>query len=138
MTDTAAAVDAATLRRNRDTVLRFSEAWVRGDVDGLLALMSDEPVYKGSTGPGPGTFFQGREAVREAFSRMVTAPPPGTEPPPVTPPTMYLFEDRALVYWHLSLRKADGGTSEVDGVDVLTFTADGRIAVKDAYRKAFP
>ena len=51
---------------------------------------------------------------------------------------MYFFADKALVFWHLSLRAADGSASEVDGVDVLSFTDDGRIAVKDAYGKAFP
>lgn len=54
------------------------------------------------------------------------------------PPEMYFFADKALVFWHLSLRAADGSASEVDGVDVLSFTDDGRIAVKDAYGKAFP
>ena len=47
---------------------------------------------------------------------------------------MYFFADRALVFWRLVL---PGSDREVDGVDVMTFTDDGRIAVKDAYRKAF-
>ena len=123
-------------RLQRDTVMRFSAAWDAGDVDALLDLMSDEPIYKGSTGPNPGTEFIGRDAVREAFERMVGpnrgSVPEESEPEPE--PEMYFFGNRALVSWTLILPGAD---SEVGGVDVFTFTDDGRIAVKDAYRKAF-
>lgn len=126
--------DATRYARNRATILRFSEAWSRGDVDGLLALMSADPTYRGSSGPGPGTCFRGRDEVRAAFARMLT---PQADAPPVPPPRMFLFENQALVYWTLKLRAADGSFSEVDGVDVLSFTDDGKIAMKDAYRKAF-
>ncbi len=128
--------DSSRQAANRATVLRFSEAWSRGDVDTLLSLMSDDPTYRGSTGPGPGTCFRGQDEVRAAFARMVT--PQSSPGAPAPEPRMFFFEDQALVYWHLSLRAADGTASEVDGVDVLSFTDDSRIAVKDAYRKAFP
>lgn len=121
----------------QETLLRFGTAWAAGDVETLLSLMSDEPVYKGSTGPGPGTTYTGRDQVRAAFQRMVGANAGSAPPAPAPPPQMYLFEDRALVFWRLTLPGASGGISEVDGVDVITFTEDGRIAVKDAYRKAF-
>lgn len=116
----------------RETVVRFSAAWARGDVDSLLSLMSDDPVYKGSTGDGPGTCYRGREAVRAAFARMVS---PSAEAPPRA--EMYFFANRALVFWQLDMVGPDGSKRKTDGVDVLTFTSDGRIAVKDAYRKAF-
>ena len=59
----------------------------------------------------------------------------GSEPAePAPPPQMYFFADRALVFWSLVL---PGSDSEVDGVDVITFTDDGCIAVKNAYRKVF-
>lgn len=125
------------LQKHRETLLHFSAAWARGDVDGLLELMTADPVYRGSSGPGPGSYFQGRDAVRTAFARMVppqTAAAAATLPPP---PQMYFFEDRALVYWNLSLPGPDGTARAVDGVDIITFDADGKIAVKDAYRKAF-
>ena len=38
----------------RQTIIRFGTAWAAGDVDGLMSLMSDEPRYRGSTGPDPG------------------------------------------------------------------------------------
>ena len=126
------------IKKRRETLELFSAAWSNGDVDALLDLMSENPVYKGSTGEGPGTTFTGREEVRANLARMVSANKPSdTNEDPVSPPQMYFFADRALVYWHLTLAAADGSSNEVDGVDVITFTDDGRIAVKDAYRKAF-
>ena len=118
----------------RETLIRFSAAWAVGDVDALLSLMSDEPIYKGSTGPEPGTVFAGREQVRAALQRMAGGNAGSAPAEPAPPPEMYFFADRALVFWRLVL---PGSASAVDGVDVMTFTDDGRIAVKDAYRKAF-
>jgi hypothetical protein len=57
-------------------------------------------------------------------------------PPPAPGPRPFFFENHALVYWHLTLPGTDGPV-EVDGVDVITFDDQDRIAVKDAYRKAF-
>lgn len=118
----------------RQTIIRFGTAWAAGDVDGLMSLMSDEPRYRGSTGPDPGNEFVGSEQVRAAFER-IAGPNAGSEPPtPAPPPEMYFFGNRALAFWRL---KFPGSDREVEGVDVMTFTNDGRIAVKDAYRKAF-
>ncbi len=121
------------------TLASFSAAWSAGDVDKLVSLMSDEPIYKGSTGPNPGTSYSGRENIHAAFKRMVpsnvSADKKDEEP---EPPQMYFFDDnRALVFWRLPFPNPEGGSSEVDGIDIMTFTDDGRIAVKDAYRKAF-
>jgi hypothetical protein len=121
-------------QRQRETLARFSAAWSTGDVNTLLELMSDEPVYKGSTGPEPGTVCSGRDAVRAAFERMTAGNKSAVPGTPQPPPESYFFGNRALVYWRLAL---PGAATEVSGVDVLTFTDDGRIAVKDAYRKAF-
>lgn len=118
----------------RETIIRFGAAWAADDVDGLMSLMGDEPRYRGSTGPEPGTEFVGSEQVRAALER-IAGPNAGSAPSkPAPPPEMYFFEDRALAFWRL---KFPGSDREVEGVDVMTFTDDGRIAVKDAYRKAF-
>lgn len=131
------AVTDDRIAARRDTLQRFGAAWAAGDVDTLLSLMSDSPAYRGSTGPGPGTEFSGRDQVRAAFERMVGGNASNKPAVPQPPPQMYLFDDRALVYWTLNFVGKDGTPSAVDGVDVMTFTDDGRIAMKDAYRKAF-
>ena len=118
----------------RQTIIRFGNAWAAGDVDGLMSLMSDEPRYRGSTGPEPGNEFVGVEQVRAAFER-IAGPNAGSTPTkPAPPPEMYFFGNRALAFWRL---KFPGSDREVEGVYVMTFTNNGRIAVKDAYRKAF-
>ena len=48
----------------------FSKAWAAGDVDGVMALFNDDPVYRTSTGGGTGTTFSGRDEVRSAVARM--------------------------------------------------------------------
>ena len=132
-------VPSSIIDTRRKTLELFSAAWNRGDVNTLLSLMSDEPVYKGSTGDRPGTLYVGREEVRAAFERTLEGIADSPAPaPPATPPEIYFFSDRALVYWSLKLPGADGVLNQVDGVDVITFTDDGRVALKDAYRKAFP
>jgi len=129
-------VEEEIVQRRLDVLLRFSEAWRCGDVDTLLSLMSDEPVYRGSTGPLPGTEARGRQAVAAAFERMVGANRSQVPTAPAAAPRAHFFDSHALVYWHLTLPGANGPVA-VDGVDVITFDDEGRIAVKDAYRKAF-
>lgn len=83
---------AGSTDRYRKTLELFSAAWSRGDVDSLLSLMGDEPVYKGSTGARPGTLYGGREEVRAAFEKMAGGNAGADEPlPPATPPEMYFF-----------------------------------------------
>jgi ketosteroid isomerase-like protein len=122
-------------RRNAETLRRFSEAWARGDVDGLMALMTESPTYRASVGPRPGMVYQGREEVSAAFRRLFANPAPAASPPPAAEPAF--FGNRALSFWVLPGRAPDGSPAMVEGVDVLTFDEDGRIAAKDAYRKSW-
>jgi uncharacterized protein (TIGR02246 family) len=122
--------------RRRAVLERFSAAWAAGDVDALLSLMNDDPTYRGSTGPLPGTEARGREAVAAAFERMVgmnRGKPTAAAPEPLR---CHFFGDQALVYWQLVLPGANGGVP-VDGLDLMSFDAEDRITCKDAYRKAF-
>lgn len=127
-------------RSPRATVTAFNEAWDRGDVDGLMALMSDTPTYRASTGATPGTDHHGTEAVRSGFAEVIAAEQAGgsvTDAQTVTGEIL-TFGDRALSFWSYPIAGPDGAATEVEGVDVWTFTPDGRIAVKDAYRRSFP
>jgi hypothetical protein len=113
----------------RSTVEKFSRAWVRGDVDGLMTLMSDVPLYKTSSG----STFEGREEVREGFLRICRPAEPSASPAP--PPSLCFFADKCLSYWSLKLPFPDGEPRWVEGIDVISFDPDGRIRIKDAYRK---
>lgn len=117
-------------------VEQFSAAWSRADVDTLMALMSDEPTYRASTGPGPGAVYRGRDAVRAAFERLLGDPPPVDDAPSPLPEVVML-DHRAVSYWSIPGTAPDGTPATIEGIDVLTFDADGRITEKDSYRKAW-
>jgi ketosteroid isomerase-like protein len=120
-----ACVAAVSEHLMRSTMERFSEAWARGDVDTLMSLMSEAPLYKTSSGLA----FEGREAVRQGLSKICQ---PGK---PAASPNWSFFGDKCLSYWSLELPSPDGERRSVDGVDVISFASDGRIRIKDAYRK---
>src|SRR5580765_8103215 len=52
---------------NRQAWQRFSGAWAKRDIDGLMALVTDDVVYGASVGPEPGATFRGRDEVRRGF-----------------------------------------------------------------------
>ena len=56
---------------NRQAWQRFSEAWAKRDIDGLMALVTDDIFYGASVGPEPGATFRGRDAVRRGFDHML-------------------------------------------------------------------
>ena len=56
---------------NEQVWQRFSEAWAKRDVDGLMALVTDDIIYGASVGPEPGATFRGRDEVRRGFDHML-------------------------------------------------------------------
>ncbi len=113
----------------RRTMESFTAAWARGDIDGLMGLFGDNPIYRTSSGAA----FEGSVALREGLSKMCLSPQ-GDTPSPAAPTRMHFFDRSCLTYWTLKL--ANGDTqSVVDGVDVITFDNQARLIVKDAYRK---
>jgi len=111
------------------TIEKFSRAWARGDIDGLMTLMSDAPLYKTSSG----STFEGREAVREGLLKICRPAEPTASPAP--PPRLCFFDDKCLSYWSLKLPCPDGEPRWIEGIDVISFDSDGKIRIKDAYRK---
>lgn len=109
----------------------FSRAWAERDVDTLLSLMTDDAMYVASVGPEPGTTFRGRVELASGFAQMFAhdadaVVEAGGEP--------LVVGDRAVSQWRYTVPRR-GGDSHVEvGVDLWLFR-DGRIAMKDAYRK---
>ena len=128
--DTANSVQSEALHDEmRRTMDRFSAAWRRGDIDGLMALFGDDPIYRTSSGIA----FEGRISLREGLIAMCH-PLPADDQPPANQAETYFFGRSCLTYWTLKL--ANGETQAVvDGVDVITFDGQARIILKDAYRK---
>ena len=109
----------------------FADAWNRHDVDELMSFMTDDCVFKATAGPdADGTVYEGMEEVRSAFANVwaifVDAHWGGAH--------HFVCGNRGVSEWTFSGTRADGTTVETSGCDVFTFR-DGKIAIKDSYRK---
>jgi steroid delta-isomerase-like uncharacterized protein len=112
----------------------FAEAFNRHDADALMRFMTDDCVFQASAGPDAcGKRHEGREAVRAAFSDVWKDFPDAQW----RSPRHFVCGDRGVSEWTFTGTKADGTRVEVDGCDLFTFR-DGRIAVKNSYRKNRP
>jgi ketosteroid isomerase-like protein len=108
---------------------RFTEATNRHDVDGMMALMSDDVVFE-STSPPEGRRFEGQDAVRACWDELFRGTPRGrfeTE-------EVIVSGERCTARWRyvFDVDSADAGC--VRGVDVFRVTND-KIAEKLSYVK---
>ena len=125
MTDTATRqVDIAFLES-------FCDAFNRHDLDAIMAHMTDDCVFDASAGPDvDGRRYSGQDAVRRGFLEVFDTFPDGQW----QAGRHLVAGDRGLSEWVFRGTKTDGTRVEVNGIDVFTFR-DGKIAVKDSFRK---
>lgn len=128
--------DASRRCDHTATVEAFNARWNDGDVNGLMELMTDDPAYRASTGPEPGATHCGQADVRAAFERVMATEATLGAPPPAEQ-TIIVEGDRGVSSWSYRGRDPRGRPCTIEGVDLWIFD-QGRIALKDAYRKAFP
>ena len=112
----------------------FADAWNRHDVDALMSFMAEDCRFETSAGPDEcGTRYAGSAAVRAGFGEVFATYPDahwGNA-------RHFVCGDRGVSEWTFTGTRADGVRVEVHGCDLFTFR-DGRIAVKDSYRKNRP
>jgi ketosteroid isomerase-like protein len=112
-------------------VARFNTVWNGHDLDGILAMMTDDVVFEASFGKDPwGARVVGQKAVREFLEDMFR------RIPDVRWDEIRHFAcpDLAVVEW-LTTGTPRGGTRyEVQGCDVLALR-HGKISAKRSYRK---
>ncbi|MGE0313332.1 MAG: nuclear transport factor 2 family protein [Lautropia sp.] len=117
-----------------DTLAAFSDAWNRHDADALMSFMSDDCVFMTAGGPDAcGTRHEGRAAVRKAFAAAWETVPDAAW----INGRHFVCGDRGVSEWTFTGTAPDGSRIETDGVDVFTLK-DGKIQVKNAFRKARP
>lgn len=117
-----------------ETLQAFTDAWNRHDIDALMSFMTDDCVFQSASGPlACGTRHQGRDAVREAFAQAWASFPDAQW----RNGRHWVDGERGISQWTFTGTRDDGSRIEADGVDVFTFR-DGRIAVKNAFRKDRP
>jgi steroid delta-isomerase-like uncharacterized protein len=113
---------------------RFAEAWNRHDLDALMSMMTDDCVFAASAGPDvDGQRSEGRQAVRAAYAAVFEAFPDAHW----ANPRHFIAGDRGVSEWTFTGTQKDGRRVEVNGCDLFTFR-EGRIAVKNSYRKNRP
>ena len=116
--DTAAALTA------------FSAAFGAGDVDAIMALMTDDCVFE-STGPAPdGVRRTGSAEVRAVWVELFGE----TKDAAFTEEESFVAGDRGVLRWRVTWTNDDGSQGHVRGVDVLRFR-DGLVAEKLSYVK---
>jgi ketosteroid isomerase-like protein len=119
-----------TARAVADALAAFSAAFGSGDVEAIMALMTDDIVFE-ATGPAPdGVRHVGAEAVRAVWVELFG----GTRDALFTEEESFVAGDRAVLRWVFSWTGEDGSPGHVRGVDVLTFR-DGLVAEKLSYVK---
>ena len=112
----------------------FADAWNRHDVEALMAFMADDCAFEASAGPDAcGTSYVGRDAVRAGFSEVFQT----FADAQWRSPRHFVVGDRGVSEWTFTGTRADGTRVEVNGCDLFTFR-DGKIAVKNSYRKNRP
>ncbi|MGC4109238.1 MAG: TIGR03086 family metal-binding protein [Nocardioides sp.] len=112
------------------TLARFGTAFGSGDVEAMMALMTDDCVFE-ATGPAPdGLLHQGSEAVRAVWADLFGS----TRDPSFTEEESFVCGDRGVVRWRFDWTDSDGAPGHVRGVDVLRFR-DGRVCEKLSYVK---
>ncbi len=112
-------------------VTRFNTVWNTHDLDGILAMMTEDVVFEASFGKDPwGSRIVGKRAVGEFLAEMFA------RIPDVRWDEIRHFAspELAVVEWLTTGTPRGGARYEVQGCDVLALR-DGRIAAKRSYRK---
>ena len=126
MTKTAGA-DADSLK----LLEHFADAWNRHDLDALMSMMTDDGVFDASAGPEVnGQRSEGKPAVRAAYASVFETFPDAHW----ANARHFVAGNRGVSEWTFTGTQKDGKTVEVAGCDLFTFR-DGRIAIKNSYRK---
>ena len=129
MSDTARS-DADSLK----LLERFADAWNRHDLDALMSMMTDDGVFEASAGPEVnGQRSEGRQAVRSAYAAVFETFPDARW----TNARHFVAGDRGVSEWVFTGTRTDGTRVEVTGCDLFTIR-DGKIAIKNSYRKNRP
>ncbi len=112
----------------------FADAFNRHDADALMSFMTEDCVFEASAGPDAcGARFAGRDAVRASFAEVWTVFPDAHW----SNARHFIHGERGVSEWTFTGTRADGTRVEVQGCDLFTFR-DGKIAVKNSYRKNRP
>jgi uncharacterized protein (TIGR02246 family) len=120
-------VTAATLA----TVQQFHDATNRHDVDGMMALMTDDVVFENTVPPPDGERRAGQAAVRAAWEALFAGAPRAT----FEVEEIFAAGDRCVIRWRFRwVPDAPGRPGHVRGVELFR-VRDNKVAEKLSYVK---
>ena len=114
---------------NDAALTRFAAAFGSGDVDSVMALMTEDCVFEATT-PPDGQRHEGAAAVRRVWEELFGS----TAGARFTTEEAFVCDDRGVLRWRFSWTEQDGSPGHVRGVDVLRFR-DGKVCEKLSYVK---
>jgi ketosteroid isomerase-like protein len=113
---------------------RFADAWNRHDLDALMSMMTPSGVFEASAGNEvDGQRSEGQQAVRAAYAAVFDTFPDAHW----ANARHFVNGNRGVSEWTFTGTQKDGKRVEVTGCDLFTFR-DGKIAIKNSYRKNRP
>jgi predicted SnoaL-like aldol condensation-catalyzing enzyme len=115
---------------NTNLLEQFNEAFNQHDAEGMMALMTGDPLFE-NTYPAPdGTHYQGYASVKQFWEAFFASSPKAR----IEIEEMFVCQERGLQRWVYHWTDAQGIAGHVRGVDVFRFQ-DGKIAEKLSYVK---
>jgi ketosteroid isomerase-like protein len=118
-----------TSRDALGVVNRFGDALNAGNIDAVMALMTDDCLFE-NTSPFPdGEVYRGQDAVRAFWTELAKTPGMRFDTEEAV-----VAGDRVTTRWRYSWTNADGTESHIRGIDLFK-VRDGKVAEKLSYVK---
>jgi len=109
----------------------FAAAWNAHDLPALMRCVTDDCLFRASSGPLPcGVEYRGRREIEQGFPMIWTLFPDASW----SGVRHFVSGERGASEWTFRGTRPDGTRVEVLGCDLFDFR-DGRIAVKNTFRK---
>ena len=113
-----------------DVVQHYNDNFNNGDVDGVVAAMTDDCVVETPMPPPDGSRFQGQDAVRALWNDFFQS----SSSIEFQTEDIFASGDRCLVQWTFRWVGQDNEPGRVRGVDLFK-VKDGKVAEKLVYVK---
>ena len=126
MTQTSSPDTATTL----DIIERFNDVFNKHDVDGIMALMTDDVVFENTLPRPDGEHYEGQDSVRGFWESLFS----GSSSARFETEDIFAGGDRCTVRWIYHWLDDEGKPGHVRGVDVFR-VRDGKVAEKLSYVK---
>ncbi|MFQ5933300.1 MAG: nuclear transport factor 2 family protein [Dehalococcoidia bacterium] len=113
-----------------DTINRFDEAFNNHDVDGIMALMTDDCLFDHVMPAPDGQRLEGQAAVRGAWEALFST----FHEAYFDEEELFAAGNRCVTRWTLTWKDDEGKPGRLRGTDIFT-VRDGKVSEKLSYVK---